>query len=295
MKFQSVTSLALLLCTCLLCPCLLHPRGLAQNPAANQLEFDTPTLSLKGSDARAQALVRASSPNQQSSSAILDLTRNVRFEPSHPGIISVDANGLITPLASGTLTLTATADGYAPATAQVAVELNSQDDAVNFPNQIVPIFTKFGCNGGGCHGKIAGQNGFRLSLLGSEPAEDYEHLVRESRGRRLFPAAPDTSLLLTKSIGSVPHGGGQRMNVSLRNGKRHLVLWDFSSSNPSTVAKVLDENSGMLDVITFSRAFNQTLPSGSMPSMPWSVSMPKVDSNLSPATDGFNGNQNYHP
>lgn len=214
MKFQSVSSLHLILCTCLISLCLLPPRGSAQAPAANKLEFDTPKLSLKGSDARAQALVRASTNNQQApSSAILDLTRNVRFETSHPGIISVDANGLITPLASGTLTLTASADGYAPATAEVAVELNSQDDAVNFPNQIVPIFTKFGCNGGGCHGKIAGQNGFRLSLLGSEPAEDYEHLVRESRGRRLFPAAPDTSLLLTKSVGSVPHGGGQRMNV----------------------------------------------------------------------------------
>jgi demethoxyubiquinone hydroxylase (CLK1/Coq7/Cat5 family) len=87
------------------------------------------------------------------------------------------------------------------------------DAMVNFPNQIVPIFTKFGCNGGGCHGKIAGQNGFRLSLLGFEPREDYEHLVRETRGRRLFPASPDSSLLLQKSIGSVPHGGGQRMDL----------------------------------------------------------------------------------
>jgi demethoxyubiquinone hydroxylase (CLK1/Coq7/Cat5 family) len=88
------------------------------------------------------------------------------------------------------------------------------DAMVNFPNQIVPIFTKFGCNGGGCHGKIAGQNGFRLSLLGFEPREDYEHLVRETRGRRLFPASPDSSLLLQKSIGSVPHGGGQRMELN---------------------------------------------------------------------------------
>ncbi len=180
--------------------------------AVPQLEFDIPTISLKGSDARAQLLVRCKS-SSSTSSAIEDLTRSVRFTPSNPGLISIDANGLVTPLASGTLSVSATADGYAPASVEISVELASQDELVNFPNQVVPIFTKFGCNGGGCHGKIAGQNGFRLSLLGSEAAEDYEHLVRESRGRRLFPAAPDTSLLLTKSVGSVPHGGGQRMDV----------------------------------------------------------------------------------
>jgi hypothetical protein len=36
-------------------------------------------------------------------------------------------------------------------------------------------------------------------------------LVKEGRGRRLSPAAPDTSLLLTKAVNAVPHGGGARM------------------------------------------------------------------------------------
>jgi hypothetical protein len=77
---------------------------------------------------------------------------------------------------------------------------------------IVPIFTKTGCNGGGCHGKAAGQNGFRLSLLGFEPEEDYGFLVSEARGRRVFPAAPDRSLLLLRATGELPHGGGKRMD-----------------------------------------------------------------------------------
>ena len=46
------------------------------------------------------------------------------------------------------------------------------------------------CNTGGCHGKLAGQNGFRLSLRGYAPDMDHESLVRESRGRRLNVAAP---------------------------------------------------------------------------------------------------------
>ena len=66
---------------------------------------------------------------------------------------------------------------------------------------------------GGCHGKASGQNGFKLSLLGFEPEVDYDALVKEARGRRLFPAAPDHSLLLLKATGKVAHGGGKRMEV----------------------------------------------------------------------------------
>src|SRR2546421_9302604 len=84
---------------------------------------------------------------------------------------------------------------------------------INFPNQIVPIFTKAGCNAGGCHGKSSGQNGFKLSLLGFEPSEDYEHLTKEARGRRLFPAAPDRSLWLLKATATLPHGGGKRVDI----------------------------------------------------------------------------------
>src|SRR5262249_38862986 len=84
---------------------------------------------------------------------------------------------------------------------------------INFGNQIVPIFTKLGCNSGGCHGKASGQNGFKLSLLGFEPEVDYNSLVKEARGRRLFPAAPENSLLLLKASGAVAHGGGKRLEV----------------------------------------------------------------------------------
>src|SRR5207245_7855696 len=84
---------------------------------------------------------------------------------------------------------------------------------INFGNQIVPIFTKLGCNGGGCHGKASGQNGFKISLLGFEPEVDFNALVKEARGRRVFPAAPDYSLLLRKATGQLPHGGGKRMEM----------------------------------------------------------------------------------
>jgi len=83
---------------------------------------------------------------------------------------------------------------------------------LNFVNDIEPILTKASCNSGGCHAKAGiGQRGFRLSVLGFEPLEDYEHIVKEGKGRRIFSAAPDQSLLLLKAANIVPHGGGKRI------------------------------------------------------------------------------------
>ena len=108
------------------------------------------------------------------------------------------------------------------------VTLTSQADDVqrplNFANDIVPILTKGGCNGGGCHGKASGQNGFKLSLLGFEPQEDYEHIVKEARGRRIFPAAPEQSLLLTKGTAQLPHGGGKKLDPKSED-YQDLVRW----------------------------------------------------------------------
>ena len=89
----------------------------------------------------------------------------------------------------------------------------AQERPVSFVNDVVPILTKAGCNVGVCHAKAGGgQNGFQLSLLGFEIQEDFEHLVKEGRGRRLFAAVPERSLLLLKGSGQVPHGGGVRLS-----------------------------------------------------------------------------------
>ncbi len=108
-----------------------------------------------------------------------------------------------------------------------------REAGINFVNDVMPVLTKAGCNAGICHAKAGGgQNGFELSLLGFEPREDYEHLVREGRGRRLFPAAPQQSLLLQKASGQVPHGGGVRLPESsrgyatLRDWIREGTAWD---------------------------------------------------------------------
>ncbi len=96
---------------------------------------------------------------------------------------------------------------------------------LTFVNDVVPILTKAGCNSGPCHAKAGnGQNGFRLSLLGFEPADDYEHIVIEGRGRRLSPLAAEQSLLLQKATNTVPHTGGKRLDVD-SDSYRQLVAW----------------------------------------------------------------------
>lgn len=84
--------------------------------------------------------------------------------------------------------------------------------SVDFDNDLQPVFTRFGCTSGPCHGKARGQGGFQLSLLGFDSDYDYDAIVKEGRGRRLFPAVPERSLLLTKPSGLVPHGGGRRFS-----------------------------------------------------------------------------------
>jgi hypothetical protein len=187
-----------------------------------ELQFEglEDTLTLRGRDARWQLLLAASDPRGLRH----DLTRLAELSVEPVGVIEINEAGLIKPLGNGAATLAATLPNGRQARLALEVVDFDESAAVNFPNQIVPIFTKYGCNGGGCHGKAAGQNGFKLSLLGFEPKEDFEHLVIESRGRRLFPASPEKSLLVLKAINESPHGGGQRMEKDTHE-YRLLLRW----------------------------------------------------------------------
>jgi hypothetical protein len=184
---------------------------------------------LRGSDARYQCIVTG----LDSQGFKVDLTRLAKFESSPPGVLAIDSDGMVSPLQNGSASLTAVLPTGESSSMNIEAVDWDDNPKVSFPNQVVPIFTKLGCNGGGCHGKAAGQNGFKLSLLGFEPKEDFEHLVKESRGRRLSPASPDSSLLLTKAINSSPHGGGQRLEVNSHE-YRMLRRWIEQGMLPGT-------------------------------------------------------------
>ncbi|HMF15437.1 MAG TPA: DUF1549 domain-containing protein [Gemmataceae bacterium] len=84
--------------------------------------------------------------------------------------------------------------------------------SVSFRNDVMALLSKASCNQGTCHGNQNGKNGFKLSLRGEDPLWDLDALTRDGLGRRVEPGAPDTSLVLLKATGSIPHEGGRRLD-----------------------------------------------------------------------------------
>jgi hypothetical protein len=160
---------------------------------------------LDGPDASQMLLVTGRLPDGR----LTDLSLQAKYSVSDPKIARVSPAGVVTPVNDGQVKVVA---AFAGQRAVGTAEIRNAHVArpVSFQNQVVPLLTKAGCNAGGCHGKSTGQNGFRLSLLGYDPGFDYDAIVKEGRGRRVFSAAPAQSLLLTKPTGEVPHGGGIR-------------------------------------------------------------------------------------
>ena len=86
---------------------------------------------------------------------------------------------------------------------------SNTSDLVDFENDLIPIFTKFGCNAGACHGSAAGRGEFKLSLFGGNPKADYKAIVRQLAGRRINLIHPEQSLVILKPTAQTSHGGGQ--------------------------------------------------------------------------------------
>src|SRR3954471_14477612 len=95
------------------------------------------------------------------------------------------------------------------ARADAAAPAPAYEPGVSFRNDVMPIFLVAGCNTGSCHGSARGQDGFRLSLFGYDPAGDFFRLTREMPNRRINLAQPHESLMLLKATGVVPHTGGE--------------------------------------------------------------------------------------
>jgi hypothetical protein len=176
-----------------------------QSQAQTGLEVVPKQLALEGAHQGRQLIVTFFGPAKAR-----DLTRKASYQVAKPGIVRVTEQGYVRPVGKGETVITVEAEGQKR---QVQVTVRDFDEGLplHFANDIVPLLSRYGCNAGGCHGRASGQNGFKLSLFGFDADFDYNALVKEARGRRVFPAAPDHSLLLEKATGRAPHGGGQRI------------------------------------------------------------------------------------
>jgi hypothetical protein len=158
-----------------------------------------------------------------------DSTRDAAYEVTDPAVAAVDSAGMVTPRAEGRTAVRVRAAG---ATTVVPVEVGGlrSPRPVSFDQEVIPLLTKASCNGGGCHGKAEGQQGFKLSVFGFDPAADHAAIVTASRGRRVFPASPENSLLLLKASGRVPHGGGRKVDEGSLPYRR-LLRWLAEGAN----------------------------------------------------------------
>jgi hypothetical protein len=137
-----------------------------------------------------------------------DVTSDAAFAFSNKGLVRLE-KGVLYPAADGKTELQVKYDGRS-LTVPVQVEKAAVERPISFKMDVMPVFSKAGCNSGACHGTSRGKDGFRLSLFGFDPDGDYFRLTQENIGRRVNLALPDESLLIEKGVGRVPHTGGER-------------------------------------------------------------------------------------
>jgi len=187
-------------------------------PAIESLSIEPAPILLHGSNRQQQLLVTA----RPRSGPPIDVTARCQIISSDPAVATVSGS-VVSGVSDGSAEVRVRL-GALTATAPVRVRDAGRFPPVHFTNDVMPIFSKLGCNSAGCHGKASGQNGFKLSVFGFDPDADFAALVKEARGRRVFPAAPERSLLLLKPTGKIAHGGGRRLDP---NSADYLVLSEW--------------------------------------------------------------------
>jgi hypothetical protein len=138
----------------------------------------------------------------------IDLTGSANFASADEKIATVDSFGWVKAVASGKTTIAIKVVGKS-ATLPVTVEM--KPTPISFRHDMMPVFSRGGCNSGACHGYSLGKNGFKLSLRGGDAVADYDSLTMEFLGRRINRNRPEASLIVRKAVGEVPHKGGVRM------------------------------------------------------------------------------------
>lgn len=183
-----------------------------------QLDVHPAKVVLDGPDSRWQLLV-----SRDEDGLSFDSTRTAEYRSANASVASISPDGVVRGVSNGETVITIFADGKKHSV-PVSVRGASAKRRVHFENDVLPVLSRFGCNSSGCHGKAEGQNGFKLSIFGFDPAADLAALTQEGRGRRTDRIIPGNSLLLLKASGGMPHGGGIRIR---RKSGEYRILQDW--------------------------------------------------------------------
>ena len=167
---------------------------------------------LIGRRATRQLILTAVDPD----GSVRDLTRAVDWMSLDPTIATVSAKGQVIPKGNGTATIVGR-KGSVEAKTTVVVSKTEAPAPVSFRLDVVPAFSQANCNMGACHGTPTGKGGFKLSLRGYLPDQDFVTLSRDSGSRRINPIAAESSMVLLKPLGEIAHEGGLRLTRSSKS------------------------------------------------------------------------------
>ena len=144
---------------------------------------------------------------EYSNGITVDVSDQIAVKTENPALL-IQAGTVFSAKADGQTKLTVSL-GEFNVQIPVTVRGATVTPPISFTNDVMPVFSRSGCNAGSCHGAARGKDGFRLSLYGFDPKGDYHRLTREMIGRRIDLAVPADCLLMTKATGTVPHSGGE--------------------------------------------------------------------------------------
>jgi len=161
------------------------------------------TISLSGPRATQQILVTA----EYNDGSLREIT--TRATLTTEGAAFTLQDGLVKPQADGEGKLVARFQRHS-VTAPVQVKNAGAVAVYSFQSDIVPILSRAGCNVSNCHGSPVGKGGFKLSLFGYEPDDDFKAVVKDRDGKLVNKTEVEASLFLQKPTMAQPHKGGLR-------------------------------------------------------------------------------------
>jgi hypothetical protein len=172
-------------------------------PSLVEVRVFPPDISLSSKQDSQSVIVQA----VYSDSTTRDVTAQAQFSVADKALARLDKS-VVYPVADGKTELSVKFESKT-LTLPVKVEKSAFTPPISFSLDVMPVFTKAGCNTGSCHGSARGKDGFHLSLFGYDHEGDYGKVTRQMMGRRINLALPEESLLLTKAVGAVQHTGGK--------------------------------------------------------------------------------------
>jgi hypothetical protein len=114
-------------------------------------------------------------------------------------------------------------------------------ETVSFKHEVMAVFSKAGCNSGGCHGNAHGRGFLKLSLRGESPLLDFAAVSKSSSSRLVLREDAEKSLLVRRPSLQMAHEGGKRFEVDSLEYKTLKKWIEQSAHNDPVDAPSLTE------------------------------------------------------